>query len=61
MSDQQPVEDKEAIAARLMEIAKKRELTNEERIALRETAILNFPFLEEPSIRREDWYDDDGR
>lgn len=54
-------EEKKALAEQLLKTSEDRELTIEERKALLEASILSIPFLEEPSPRREDWYDDDGR
>ena len=36
-------------------------LTPEEKKAIYHAAIMSVPVNEAPSIRREDWYDDDGR
>lgn len=36
-------------------------LTKAERVAAYHASIMSVPLREEPSIRREDWYDDDGR
>ena len=33
-------------------------LTTEEKIAILKSMAINSPIKEEPSIRREDWYDD---
>jgi hypothetical protein len=52
---------KRGMALMLIEIAKTRELTNDEKKALLAASTLHPPFKEEPSVRREDWYDDDGR
>jgi hypothetical protein len=53
--------EKQALAQYLLEAAQERELTPEERIALRRSAIIDIPFHYNPSVRREDWYDDDVR
>ena len=54
-------ERKAAIHDELVERAQHRQLTNEERKLLLDVSIMNDPILVEPSLRREDWYDDDGR
>lgn len=41
--------------------AQQRPLTKEEKLQLLDAAKLSVPINEEPSIRREDWYGDDGR
>jgi len=41
--------------------ASQRPLTPEEKIQLLDMAKLDNPVNETPSIRREDWYGDDGR
>ena len=45
----------------LNERAKQRPLTVEEKIQLFDSIKIYTQVLEEPSIRREDWYGDDGR
>ncbi len=49
------------LAAHLRHIASQRKLSKEEKLTLLKTKINHRAFKEEPSIRREDWYDDDGR
>lgn len=46
---------------RLRQMADRPALTAEEKKALFQSAQLDIPVKEVPSIRREDWYDDDGR
>ena len=41
--------------------SRQRPLTSEEKIQLLDTAKLHNPVNETPSIRRSDWYDDNGR
>ncbi len=41
--------------------ARQRPLTAEEKIQLLDAAKLHNPVNEAPSIRRSDWYDDNGR
>jgi hypothetical protein len=38
-----------------------RPLTPEERLAVYHASIMNRPVKNAPSVRREDWYGDDGR
>lgn len=54
-------EQKHLIARLLNQRAAIRALTAEEKIQLLDAAKLNNPINEMPSIRREDWYGDDGR
>ncbi|KAB2902365.1 MAG: hypothetical protein F9K27_17070 [Anaerolineae bacterium] len=41
--------------------AQQRPLTVEEKIKLLDAVKIHTPIHEEPSVRREDWYGDDGR
>ena len=41
--------------------ARQRPLTSEEKIQLLDAAKLHNPVNEAPSVRRTDWYDDNGR
>jgi hypothetical protein len=59
--NQLPVDKQQALLVHLLERAKIRQLSKEEKIALLHASILSVPIKEEPSIRREDWYDEDGR
>jgi hypothetical protein len=54
-------EQKRLIERILSQRAAVRPLTVEEKIQLLDAAKLNNLINEMPSIRREDWYDDDGR
>lgn len=45
----------------LLDRAQRRPLTIEEKIKLFDSAKIKTPVNEEPSVRRVDWYDDDGR
>jgi hypothetical protein len=54
-------QQKDLIAQLLSEQAQKRPLTVEEKIQLLDAAKLDSAVNEEPSVRREDWYGDDGR
>lgn len=49
------------IAQLLTRRTEQRPLTAEEKIQLLNAAILHNPVNEQPSMRREDWYGDDGR
>lgn len=51
----------ELIARVLAHRAETRPLTVEEKLALLDSVKLDVAIKEEPSIRREDWYGDDGR
>lgn len=55
-----PMEQTE-LTAHLLEAAQKRELSVAEKMKLLRSAQVDVTVLEEPSIRRVDWYDDDGR
>ena len=59
--EQLPDEQQKDLLVRLLERAKQRQLSKEEKTALYHASILSVPVNEEPSIRREDWYGDDGR
>jgi hypothetical protein len=59
--EQLPEEQKHELLTRLLNNAENRPLTKEEKKTLYHSSILSIPVNEEPSIRREDWYDDDGR
>jgi len=59
--EQLPPKEQQDLLARLLHITRKRPLSKEDRLALFHTSILSVPVNEAPSIRREDWYDDDGR
>jgi len=49
------------LAARLLETARNRRLSVQEKMKLLRAAQIDVAVLQEPSIRREDWYGDDGR
>lgn len=59
--DQLPEEQQQALLQHLMKRAGERTLTTDEKLALYHASIMDNPVNEAPSIRREDWYDDDGR
>lgn len=53
--------DNEQIARLLIQISEHRLLTAQEKIFLLQTAKLDIPIDNPPSMRREDWYGEDGR
>ncbi len=55
-----PIEQTELIA-HLLEATKKRELSVQEKMKLLRSVQIDVEVIQEPSIRREDWYGDDGR
>lgn len=59
--DQLPEEQKHDLLSHLLKQADNRKLSPEEKIALYHASILHNAVNEAPSIRREDWYNDDGR
>jgi hypothetical protein len=59
--DQLPAQQQQDLLVHLLDKAKTRQLSKEEKRALFHASILDIPVNEEPSIRREDWYDDDAR
>jgi hypothetical protein len=60
--EQLPEEQQQELMERLLAGKKAAALTQSERLAAYHASIMSTPSLrEEPSIRREDWYDDDGR
>ena len=59
--DQLPAKQRQALLTRLLGTTQTRQLSKEEKHALFHASILNVPVNEAPSIRREDWYDDDAR
>lgn len=59
--EQLPDEQKEHLLLHLIQQAKTQQPANEERKTLYHASILDMPVNEAPSIRRADWYDDDGR
>lgn len=54
-------QDQTQLTAHLLDIATKRHLTVSEKITLLRSVQIDVAVVEEPSIRREDWYGDDGR
>jgi hypothetical protein len=54
-------QQKDLIRQLLTHRARQRPLTSEEKIQLLDAAKLHNPVNETPSVRRVDWYDDNGR
>ncbi|MBN1565665.1 MAG: hypothetical protein JXA10_17600 [Anaerolineae bacterium] len=54
-------EQRRDLLSHLLRTTQTRQLSGEEKRALFHASILDVPVNEEPSIRREDWYDDDDR
>jgi hypothetical protein len=61
LAEQLTPSEQTALITHLLELARYRQLTKEERKALFHASILDVAVAQEPSPRREDWYDDDGR
>ena len=59
--DQLTPAEQTALVTHLLEIGKHRPLSIAERKALFEASILDMQVASMPSVRRIDWYDDDGR
>ena len=53
--------DNDLVARLLMRIGKQRKLTLDEQFRLVDAVRLDWKVKEEPSVRRADWYGDDGR
>lgn len=49
------------LTTHLLQTARKRQLSVHEKMNLLRAAQIDVAVIEEPSIRREDWYGDDGR
>jgi len=54
-------QEQTALTAHLLEAARKRQLSVQEKMRLLRAAQIDVTVLEEPSVRREDWYGEDGR
>jgi hypothetical protein len=59
--EQLPNHEKVDLLQRLQQATFIHEQSIEEKMRLLKSAQLNVPVLEEPSVRRVDWYGDDGR
>ena len=53
--------DNDLVARLLMRVGKQRQLTLAEQFRLVDAVRLDWKVKNEPSVRRADWYDDDGR
>jgi len=61
LAEQLTLDEQETLARHLQQHAEEKKRRVEEWKKRFEAVIIRLPVLEEPSIRREDWYDDDGR
>jgi hypothetical protein len=59
--EQLPAEQQNDLLLRLQKRAQGRKLTVDEKMRLLRAAQIDVTVNQEPSPRREDWYDDDGR
>lgn len=59
--DQLSSDDQIALMEHLQERTKQRLLSVDEKMRLLRTAQIDVEVNQEPSVRRQDWYDDDGR
>jgi hypothetical protein len=59
--EQLPEAEQKALIERLLSGKHAAVLTRAERLAAYHASIMSIPLREEPSVRCEDWYDDDGR
>jgi hypothetical protein len=59
--EQLPVAQQHVLLARLQRTAPPRELSSAEKLRLLRSVRVETGVLDEPSPRRTDWYDDDGR
>lgn len=48
------------LTTHLLELARKRQLSVQEKMKLLRSAQIDVEIISTPSPRREDWYDDDG-
>jgi hypothetical protein len=49
------------LTTHLLELTRRRQLSADEKMSLLRAAQIDVKVMETPSIRREDWYGDDGR
>lgn len=62
LAEKLPPQDQTALLAHLLRISNQRELTVEEKKALRNASVVDVgPWPENLSLRHEDWYGEDGR
>ena len=59
--DRLPPQQQTQLTAHLLDLARKRQLSVQEKMNLLRTAQIDIEVIEEPSVRRADWYSDDGR
>jgi len=59
--EQLPYEERTALLERILSGKKAADLSSAERLAAYHASITSVPLKNEPSIRREEWYGDDGR
>jgi hypothetical protein len=59
--DQLSPHEQTALTTHLLELARQRELSAQEKMKLLRAAQIDVKVNIEPSVRRQDWYDDDGR
>ncbi|NJR12674.1 hypothetical protein HC776_02000 [bacterium] len=59
--DQMSSEQQQALIERLLTQREQKSLTAQEKIQLLDAVKLHNPIHAAPSVRREDWYGDDGR
>ncbi len=53
--------DNDLVARLLMRVGKQRQLTLAEQLRLADSVMLDWKVVNEPSLRRADWYGDDGQ
>jgi hypothetical protein len=59
--DQLTPQEQTRLTSHLLNLARSRQLSAEEKMSLLRAVQVNAQVVEEPSVRRIDWYDDDGR
>lgn len=61
MVDRLSPQEQTLLFAHLLETAQKRQLSVQEKMRLLRAVQIDVAVIEEPSVRREDWYGEDGR
>lgn len=61
LAEQLTLEEQKTLLDQLQQRVQDKKRSKEERKARLEAVMIKAPVLHEPSPRREDWYDDDGR
>lgn len=61
LEEQLPPQQQQDLLHRLQERTQRDQRTAAEKIALLRAAQVDVAVNQEPSVRREEWYDDDGR